>query len=318
MAQPLSSVFFSESVYALSKVVHIVKFRNDIALKLSEHQRKHLRLLDDIALLLVTESNSDVAAVSLERLSSELHFHYAKNRPTTQDEKAHIDALLADLRSPGTPNQRIEKMLRKVMVVCRPKMLSRLRKLKFTVLDNQAGDRPFLRGDRGGELHSYFRSTFGDWYAVYPTAAEFLDEFLLHINSWKPAESEPEEMFELLRMAHVAGSYKPVRSPHAAASDKAPESMFIDPMLGQRMRLLGDYFGAVKQIVKHFDSAAAHQPGEMTIHFHEVSYHLLRAELLTDANLKCRHRSRLKWKSPCPKTTLPFSTATPSTSTSRR
>ncbi|KAL0631007.1 hypothetical protein Q9L58_010143 [Maublancomyces gigas] len=261
MAESREAVTFAESVYALSKVVHIAKFRNDVSLGLNEHQRKHLRLLDDIALLLVTEPKSDVAAVALERRSSEVHFYYAKNCPAT-----HIDELIAVLKGIGTPTERSEKMLDKVMLVCRAKILSRHSKLLVTIRENKAVDGPYIRGDRHGELHGYFKSNFSDWYAEFTTAAEFLTTFLTVIE--KPLPSKSEQLFDILRMAHVIGSYRPELSPDTTAPQRPPELIFIDPMLNQRIRLLGDYYGAVKRIVKHYDLAAERQSEEIKIKIH--------------------------------------------------
>lgn len=277
MAEPQSSVSFAESVYALSKVIHIDKFRNDISGDLNMNQRKHLRLLDDIALWLVTESKSDVAAVSLERRSAGVRFHYAKNRPATEEDEKHIDALVELLKSPGTATERIENMLQKVMVKCRPKLLSRLRKLQVTLLQNQAAEGPYLRADRNGELHEYFEKCFDSWYDRYPTAGEFLTDFLSEIVGWEPARSTNEELFELLRMAHVTGCYMQSTPSDAAASSKQPEPIFIDPMLSQRMRLLGDYYGAAKRIVKHYDFAVEHQSTDVNITFHPVRFDFLQA-----------------------------------------
>lgn len=268
MAEPLSPVSFAESVYALSKVVHVVKFRN-ISLRLSEDQRKNLRLLNDIALLLVTKSKSDVAAVSLERRTSQVHFYYAKNFPATSADKRHIDDLVADLQGLGSSTVRIERILKKVMLVCGEKILSRLSKLKATLLDNQAGEGLYLRSDRDGELHAHFQRNFSDWYAMYPTSAEFVTGFLSAIVGH--VASEPQQLMEILRVAYLTGSYKPATPPDGATSGKQPESIFIDPMLGRRMRLLGDYYGAVKRIVRRYDNAAARQSGEIDIIFHPVS-----------------------------------------------
>lgn len=77
MAGPNLSVPFAEIVYPLSKVTHVDNISNDISDNLNYHQHKHLHLLDDIALLLVTESKSDVTAVSLKRTSTGVNVYYA-------------------------------------------------------------------------------------------------------------------------------------------------------------------------------------------------------------------------------------------------
>lgn len=286
MSEPQPPVSFAETVYALSKV-HVVKYCNDTSESLNDHQRKHLRLLDDIALFLVTDSKSDVAAVSLERISSGVRFYYAKNRPETDDDRKHIDALRDLVRGTGDATERIDGILYRVIDDCRPKLLSRLQKLKRTLQHNQASPEPFLFGDQEGELHEYYRINFNTWYEAYPTATELLADFLAEIAKWDFATTNASKLLDLLRIAHVAGAYKQEASPPptGSASINQPGPIFVDKELGQRMRLFGDYYGAAKRLVKHHDFAAARQSDEITIEFIPVSFHLLPAELLMDANL---------------------------------
>lgn len=145
MSQHASRVSFAEKVYALSKVIHIVKFRNNVAATYNDHQRKHLRLLDDIALLLVIEATSDVAAVAFERCPTEVIFYYAKNRPSTAADRKHILDLIKGTEGQGTAHERLKVVLSKVLVTCRLKTNSRLRKLKKAITNAPAGSR--YRGD---------------------------------------------------------------------------------------------------------------------------------------------------------------------------
>lgn len=76
-------------------------------------------------------------------------FYYAKNRPTTTTlEKDHILVLIADLQGSGRPNDRIRTMLYKVLRVYRPKILSRLHKLRGTVRANLQGGNASLLQDQ--------------------------------------------------------------------------------------------------------------------------------------------------------------------------
>lgn len=318
MAEPKPAVSFAETVYALSQVIHVVKFRNDISGGLTKDQRKHLCLLNDIALLLVTESNCDVAAVSLERVPSGVHFYYAKNRPEAAKDKEHIEALWKLVRGTGDETERIDKILRHVKIHCGPKLLSRFRKLKAKILINQDTPGGYLRGDQNGELHDYYKSNFTDWYDKYLTATDLLTDFLSAIVLWVPDANDSDGLLELLRMAHVTGFFKQDSSPVTAISNQRDDPIFLDRDLGQRLRLFGDYYGAAKRIVKHYDFAAAKQSKEITIDFIPVSFQLLQAALHTNTNLTCRYRSRLSRKSPCPKTTLRSSTASLPIGTSRR
>lgn len=295
MSEPHPPVSFDESVYALSKVVHVVKDHNDMSDNLNDHQRKRLRLLNDIALLLVTESKSDVAAVSLERISSGVRFYYAKNRPETDDDRKHIKALRDLVSGAGDPTERIDQILYRVIDGCRPKLFSRLQKLKRTILENKASTGPYLFGDQDDELHEYYQINCDEWYDVYPTATEFLNDFLSELVNWDLAKSGSSVLVGLLRIAHLTGAYKqePSPPPDRSASNNNPRPIFVDKELGQRMRLLGDYYGAAKRLVKHHDFPAARQSDKITIEFIPVSFHFLRADRLMDANMKRRHRSCL-------------------------
>lgn len=102
MADP-STVPFAEKVFALSKVIHTVKFWNEVAATYTDHRQKHLRLLDDIALLLVTDPSSDVVAVAFERRQEEVPFHFAKNRPATSAEHEHIQSLITSVQAEVQP-----------------------------------------------------------------------------------------------------------------------------------------------------------------------------------------------------------------------
>jgi hypothetical protein len=96
---------------------------------------KHLRLLNGIALLLVTERTSDVAAVTLSTSVHQQHaftvFHVIKNRECTATEKSYYSIFVKMINNPK--NNRIpqlaEDLTDLVIQNCRPKILSRAVKL---------------------------------------------------------------------------------------------------------------------------------------------------------------------------------------------
>ncbi|KAI9783099.1 MAG: hypothetical protein M1839_004268 [Geoglossum umbratile] len=144
--------FSDELVYALSSILHIrehvpgvpavtrrdyevirVPSRNvlyDIIVQTNE-QRKHLRLLDGIALLLVTESKGDVAAVSLVHTATSINFYFSKNRPCTLKETEYIDTLLGMVRAyhPSEILGWSEEVLGVVLRMCVKKVKARLWKI---------------------------------------------------------------------------------------------------------------------------------------------------------------------------------------------
>lgn len=250
MSAPHTPITFAEKVYALSKVIHIHKNSNTTALShgLVGHREKHLRLLHDIALLLVTGGDSDVAAVSLERTETEIRFYYAKNRPVTAREESYIKDLLEVLKlphedlaeeGPDTGGERDDRLLAKVVSVCVTKIKSRIRKLKRDLpVDRSA----ILRDDLNGGMHAYFQEGFDTWYKKYNGAHEFLLEFLHQIDILELTKTSTEQLCDIIRVANRASAYK------------RNTTVLVPEHLARRLRLVGDYFGAAWRIVKRMDS----------------------------------------------------------------
>jgi len=63
------------------------------------NEKKILKLVDGIALLLVTEAKADVAAVSFHQTAESINFYYAKNRLSEDSEKQYIESILDIVRS---------------------------------------------------------------------------------------------------------------------------------------------------------------------------------------------------------------------------
>src|SRR6266487_2600984 len=89
---------FDKLLFALSSISHICGHAPTKSTGAAQ-QRKHLSLLDGIALLLVTEDKADVAAVSFLQTSTSIEFYYAKNRPCAPRIRGYIESLLEVLRS---------------------------------------------------------------------------------------------------------------------------------------------------------------------------------------------------------------------------
>ena len=83
--------FDDELAFAVSCVRRV---REHAPTPTSRNRGKHMALIDGIALLLVTDDKSDVAAVSFEQTPTSINFFYAKNRPCLASEKNYIDAML--------------------------------------------------------------------------------------------------------------------------------------------------------------------------------------------------------------------------------
>lgn len=92
-------------------------------------EQKHLRLLDYIALLLVTKPRGDVAAVTMEHNATSLNFYFAKNRPCDSATLTFVDRILMVLKQ--QPLQSMPKSLSLILMVeCVKKISARIKKPK--------------------------------------------------------------------------------------------------------------------------------------------------------------------------------------------
>jgi len=94
-------------------------------------QRKRLSFIDGIALLLVTEDGSDVAAVSFLQTSTSIDFYYAKNRPCTQEEIEYVESLLKITRNYDQSERSLYAwtIFTTAIHMCIRKVRSRIRKI---------------------------------------------------------------------------------------------------------------------------------------------------------------------------------------------
>lgn len=246
-----SSVTFDEKVYAVSKIVHKVKFRSNRSDKYTSFQRKQLRLLDDIALLMVTEPGSDVAAVSFEQRTTEIIFYFAKNRPATTRELTYIRDM-AILAQKSETTHRIDSIFNEVLGVCRPKILSRFNKM-MRVLTKLPPTARYFQDDTNGDLDRHLQKELGVWYDTEAGPAVLVDKFLSHLCGMKKQQvPDLAALGQIIRVAYATGSFKYVKIVNG--KDTPEYTVYPNEVLATRMRLLGDYFGAVKRIVRYADS----------------------------------------------------------------
>jgi hypothetical protein len=166
-----SPEFDDQLVYLLSNLRHIRQHVPSVP-EPTANQRKHLNLLDGIALLLVTEGKGDVAAVSFVHTSTSIEFYYAKNRPCTLQETAHIQKLLEMTRSfqPSESGVWVDKALELVIQTCIKKVKGRMRKITNELKKTGFGSSSRLedlnnlpiwrKTNRKGEIVEAYRRTF--------------------------------------------------------------------------------------------------------------------------------------------------------------
>lgn len=118
---------FNRQIYILASVCHIKEHASRPLPQCDSVEQKHLRLLDYIALLLVTKSRGDVAAVTMEHTATSLNFYFAKNRPCDFSTLYFVDKILKVLKE--QPLQFIPRSMSMIiMVECVEKVSARIRK----------------------------------------------------------------------------------------------------------------------------------------------------------------------------------------------
>lgn len=125
---------FANQLSTLANITHVRDYFPTVARKSLPDQEKHLRLLDAIALLLVTEPKSDVAAVMFEQTAHEVIFNYAKNRPSSTLEHQYLEQVRQIALTVPDVGECAMQLLDHVIPMCRKKIVSRLQRLSRCIV----------------------------------------------------------------------------------------------------------------------------------------------------------------------------------------
>lgn len=227
-------LLFLEKTYALSKVIHIIQYPNP-----AKQKTEKLRLLDAIALLLVTEAKSN-AAVSLERRTGEVVFKWAKNNAVTSEDQDHLSHLI-DIATSNDPNSdRVEGLLMGVMKTCRHAVFSRIENLKIAIKKNGS----LLSNVSNTPNQVGWRQYLDKFLAEYFDTKSGVDLVLAYFRCFPELEVDAlsaDQLEILVMVASVIGSYDQT------------EEVLRDPTIMKRLRLVGDYLGACERVVESVD-----------------------------------------------------------------
>lgn len=240
-----------EKTYALSKVIHIIQYPKSRS-NSAKQKTEHLRLLDAIALLLVTKAKSN-AAVSLERRTGEVVFNWAKDNAVTLEDQEHLSNLVDIATSDNPSDDRVEGVLTSVMETCRHAVFSRIENLKTAIKKNGSLLSNITNTPNQVGWRQYLDTHLAEYFDVESAVDLVLAYFHclpeLEVDALSAAQLEI-----LVTVASVIGSYDQI------------EEVLRDPTIVKRLRLVGDYLGACERVVGSVD-----QNRELNIRFMAVS-----------------------------------------------
>ncbi|KAF8434721.1 hypothetical protein BGX38DRAFT_1145829 [Terfezia claveryi] len=198
---------------------------------------KHLVLLDLLALLLVSEAKSDVAATML-RTNGSMKFFYSKNRPFTDSENQYVHTLFNYAAETNrSVTDRYANLMAAIVDKCQKKIKSRISKVLRRARE--------LSTDRG--IHSEERlplelvEKLKVKLRISPEQS-LRNRLISWLDSLSPAQClrDPEFLQRAIVSAHSIGIPSYI-------------NFLIDQKLLRRIRKLGDYMGAVIQLVGEVD-----------------------------------------------------------------
>jgi hypothetical protein len=207
----------------------------------SRSPSKNLKLLNGIALLLVTEETSDMGAATCTTHAKDgrivTSFHVVKNRECTIQERRYYEEFIQCLNNADASIMG-EALLKLVLDNCRAKILNRAMKLQKAVKEYQNN----TSGPTWGESDDTMRKDIEMFKELYPpsilqeTWSDYLDEFFMKGLS-------PQNF-----QTTVSGL--PLLQAYVFASTESLINSINSPILMRRLKKLGDYNASLMRIKK--------------------------------------------------------------------
>lgn len=256
MSSSKISVPFADQLFVLANITHVRDSRPTISTTPFSENPKHLRLLNHIALLLVTEEKSDVAAVMFEQKSHEINIFYSKNRPTTSNERAYIESLQHIAISHPDINECAMQLPARVIPTCRPKIAARVKNLVRSLSPDL-----HVSADVDGAFWAHLLARIPRLEESGLSAGLFLHRYIALVRHVNVSECHDDELEKLIRFGSIIGSYKNLKC------------FISSETTVRRVQKLGGYYTATKWIARTVDALRRTSPdylGAGTINFREV------------------------------------------------
>lgn len=268
---------FADQLCALANITHIRDYSPTVARKAFQDQEKHFRLLGSIALLLVTEENSDVAPVMFEQTAHEVIFYYSKNRPMAPQEHKYLDGLRRLALTITRVNDCAMALLARVIHMCRPKIVSRIRRLKKCIVPGLS-----VLEDATGAFRDHLVEKMPDMFPEPENLSckTFVRRYSSRVSTISNATCSENTLEKLIRFAFFIGSYEDLKS------------IIHDETVIRRIRKLGGYYSATKWIagtVKRLEPQPALHYWKRDIPLGKPSTSLP-GQLIANSPYRCAHK----------------------------
>lgn len=257
--EPVSPPSMDQMVYSLAQISMQYEYRPSspppAGLVTIPASQKHMKMLNLLALLLVTGGSGDIAAISLRTVEkNRIELCYAKNRPCTEKETAYVSEFFRIGMNPNwKANTKTRELLPLVISNCKSKVISRIRKLWGRLVDLR--NTPNL----GVEISQLSREWAGgrevSTCAVAIREAVGLtafpnEETLIEFTRWwfrkLLRKIQPNTAFDFNENEGLV--YHAVLIAYHLTRD-TQEEIVLEPVLLRRMSKLGDYCAAVSLAV---------------------------------------------------------------------
>ena len=219
---------FHNAIHALSLLdFHAEPGQDNISyLSANSTTRKHVNLLEGLALLLVSKEKTDVAATGLLMQPGGIKVFWAKNSNTvaTAAEERYITGLIARLKQEKT-----EDTLDYIIPFCHRKIVGRCRKLASLFKISPSDSNIFNLREDEPDYHSIESNLIGK-NVIRPgrSLQDSLDEFIRDIGEVTFTTS-PNKLAQLLELAFAVTYIRPTIK------------RLVDRAQWNRLRKLGDY-----------------------------------------------------------------------------
>jgi len=257
--EPISPPTMDQMIYSLAQIAMQYEYRPSspppagfVSIPASQ---KHMKILNLLALLLVTGGTGDIAAISLRTLEkNRVELCYAKNRPCTPKETAYVSEFFRIGMNPDwNATTKTRELLPLVVSNCKSKVISRIRKVWGRLVDLR--NTPNL----GVEISQLSRQWAGSR-EVSPCAAAIREAvglavfpnettLIAFIRWWFRRllrKIKPNTAFDFSENEGLV--YHAVLIAYHLTRD-TQEEIVLEPVLLRRMSKLGDYCAAISLAV---------------------------------------------------------------------